>query len=799
MSLVGLVAVSHSRALAEAAVELSMQMLHDAVPPIEIAAGLPDGTLGTDATAVMEAISRADAGAGVVVIVDLGSAVLSAEMAIELLDAAAPEIRLVPAPFVEGLIAATIRAAGGAALQEVASEASRSLEPKAQALGFAEATPAPGQDASDDWRPDSFASATLPNRAGLHARPAATIAAEAATYDADVRVVHQRGGWVPATTPIGLATLNARVGDELRIEARGPQAEQAVTAIAAMIADGFGELDATTPATAPPGPPRPLGVSAGRVVGPVHKVTEPMTAPPEHERIRREDVAAETERLREALDTVVAEYRRRADSASTQAADILCATAVLASDSTLVDSASGLITARGMDAPNAFWQAANHVAQSMTDAGGMVAERAIDLADVRDRVVSHLLGIPMPGVVDPGHPFILVARDLAPSETAALNGRTCLAIVTAEGGPTSHTSILARSMGIPAVVGCQQAIKIADGTVVLVDGSAGEVIVDPDKDQRASARTSRAPLQPLQAQGTTADGVHVSLLANVGSSGESGYAARANAEGIGLFRTEFCFLDRPDEPSVSEQVEAYEEVLSSFPDSRVVVRTLDAGSDKPMAFLPMLDEANPALGTRGFRTSRARPDILERQLGAIARASHGRDDVWVMAPMVATADEARDFATVARGHGAAAVGVMIETPSAALQAEEIFSEVDFVSVGTNDLTQYAMAVDRQAVGLGDLQDPWQPGVLRLLRTIGIAGRAAGKPVGVCGEAASDPTLAPVLVGMGISSLSMTPRSLQSVAEALSAVTIEQCRQAADAACSAPSAAEARRAAHHQLS
>ena len=798
--LVGLVVVSHSRALAEAAVELAMQMLHDSVPPIEIAAGMPDGQLGTDATAVMDAIMRADAGAGVVVVVDLGSAVLSAEMAVELLDAPAPDLRLVSAPFVEGLVAAAVRAAGGASLDEVASEASGALAPKLQALGQdSTQNPAPETSTDDGWQPEASESATLPNPAGLHARPAATVAATAATYDAEVRVVHQRGGSVLATTPIGLATLNARMGDELRVEASGRQAKEAVSAIIAMIADGFGEVEDVAPMPPPAGPRRPLGVSTGRVVGPVHKVTEPMTAPPEHERVLLANVAGETARLDTALEAVVAEYRNRADLASAQAADILRATALLASDSTLIDSAAGLISARGMDAPNAFWQAANHVAQSMTDAGGMVAERAVDLADIRDRVVSHLLGIPMPGVVDPGHPFILVARDLAPSETATLDGKTCLAIVTAEGGPTSHTSILARSMGIPAVVGCQQAIKIADGTVVLVDGSAGEVIVDPDEDQRASARTSRAPLQPLQAQGTTADGVHVSLLANVGSSGESGYAARANAEGIGLFRTEFCFLDRPDEPSVSEQVEAYEEVLSSFPASRVVVRTLDAGSDKPMAFLTMLDEANPALGMRGFRTSRAHPDMLERQLDAIAQAAHGRDDVWVMAPMIATADEARDFATVARVHGAAAVGVMIETPSAALQAEEIFREVDFVSVGTNDLTQYAMAVDRQAVGLGDLQDPWQPGVLRLLRTIGIAGRAAGKPVGVCGEAASDPTLAPVLVGMGVSSLSMTPRSLQSVAEALSAVTIEQCRQAADAACAAPSASEARRAAHDQLS
>ncbi|MEO7587866.1 MAG: phosphoenolpyruvate--protein phosphotransferase [Arachnia sp.] len=793
----GIVVVSHSRRLADAAVELAMQMVHDAPPPIRIAAGMPDGSLGTDATAVMEAITAADAGAGVVVIVDLGSAVLSTEMAVELLGDTAPDLRVVPAPFVEGLLAAVVRAAGGATLNEVAVEAARSLTPKLQALGAGPDQHA-GPPADDDWHADSTGAATLPNPAGLHARPAAMVASEAARYDAEVRVIHERGGSVPATTPIGLATLNARMGDELRVEARGPQAAEAVTAIVAMLADGFGEVgtEAATDAPPPaaPGPARPLGVSVGRVVGRVHKMTEPMTAPPEHERVAAGAVDDEITTLDGALSAVIDEYRTRAGRAAPQAADILRATATLASDSTLVDAAAGLIRARGMDAPNAFWQAANHVAQSMTDVGGMVAERAVDLADIRDRVVSHLLGIPMPGVVDPGHPFILIARDLAPSETATLNGNTCLAIVTAEGGPTSHTSILARSMGIPAVVGCSAALGIADGATVLVDGRTGEVIEDPTEDQRSGARTSRAPLQPLEAPGRTADGVPVSLLANVGSGGNAGFAARANAEGIGLFRTEFCFLDRAVEPSVSDQVEAYSEVLGAFPGAHVVVRTLDAGSDKPMAFLPMPAEPNPALGVRGYRTARTHPAMLERQLDAIVAASAAcRTDGWVMAPMISTASEAREFAALARGRGVTTVGVMIETPSAALQAADILYEVDFVSIGTNDLTQYCMGVDRQAVGLGDLQDPWQPGVLRLLRIIGDAGLAAGKPVGVCGEAAADPTLAPVLIGLGVTSLSMSPRALQSVAEALSAVTMAQCRAAAAAAVGAATASGARAA------
>lgn len=791
MPLVGLVAVSHSRALADAAVEMAMQMVHDNVPPIEVAAGMPDGGLGTDATAVMDAIARADAGAGVVVLVDLGSALLSTEMAIELLDGDAPEHRVVPAPFVEGLIAATVVSAGGASLDQVAHEASQALVPKLQALGGSDA--ALPTATADDWQPDSVTHATLPNPAGLHARPAAMVAGAAAGFDAEIRIVHPQGSAVLATTPIGLATLNARHGDLLRIEARGPEAEAAVLEIAAMVEDGFGEVCSEPPPTSQ-SPSAPLGVSAGRVVGPVHKVTEPMTAPPETGHVTGAEVDREIQRLTGALESVIAGYWERAKQCRQQAADILRATAVLAGDPTLVDSAVLLVRDRGLASPNAFWQAANSVAQTMKNAGGMVAERAIDLADVRDRVVSHLLDIPMPGVVDPGHPFILVARDLAPSETATLDGETCLAIVTSEGGPTSHTSILARGMGIPAVVGCKEALKISDGVMVLVDGSTGEVIVDPEEDQRATARTSREPMRPLQQPGATADGFPVSLLANVGSSSDSRFAARAGAEGVGLFRTEICFLDRSDEPSVREQVQSYSDVMDSFPEGRVVVRTLDAGSDKPMSFLPMPHEPNPALGIRGYRSSRTHPEILERQLDAIVTASADRSaDVWVMAPMISTAEEARDFADLARNRGVTTVGVMIETPSAAMQCGDILAEVDFVSVGTNDLTQYAMAVDRQAVGLGDLQDAWQPGVLRMLRLIGEAGAAANKPVGVCGEAASDPLLARVLVGLGVTSLSMSPRALTSVAESLAEVTHDQCRLAADVACSSLSAADARSA------
>lgn len=804
MSLVGLVVVSHSRPLAEAAVELALQMVHGERPPIHIAAGMPDGGLGTDAMAVMAAIQEASAGAGVVVLVDLGSAVMSAEMACEFLDDEATDVRIVAAPFVEGLLAAAVLAAGGADLEEVAREATAALGPKILALpgGDEEPAPAPedptpvGED--DGWGADAVDEATLPNAMGLHARPASLFVSSASGFDAEVRVLHERGT-VAARSPLALATLAAKYGELLRVEARGPQAGEAVEALVGMIRDGFGEDGpAEAPAATAPastGPRRPLGVSPGRVVGPSRRMLPALAGEPETRNIAPDQTASEAERLTQAVAAVVDHYRSRAVDAEGDAAQIMEATAVLAEDADLLDAARSGVEEQHLAAPNAFWRAADEVAATMRAAGGLLAERATDVADIRDRVVSHLLDVPMPGIPDPGHPFVLLARDLAPSDTSSLDPSTCLGIVTVEGGPTSHTAILARSMGIPAVAGVTDALEIADETRVLVDGTTGEVVISPTEDQVAGARTAPAELVPLTVPGRTADGHDVPLLANVGSGKDARKAAEAGAEGVGLFRTEFAFLDRADEPDVEEQVAQYRAVFDAFPGKRVVIRTLDAGSDKPMPFLTIPGEPNPALGIRGYRTAVDNPEVLARQLSAIATAATDTTaEVWVMAPMVATVDEATAFAALAREAGIEKVGVMVETPSAALQAADLLEHVDFVSVGTNDLTQYTLAADRQATSLGELQDPWQPGVLRLLREVGRAASATGKSAGVCGEAASDPLLAAVLVGLGITSLSMGPRALHPVGELLSGAGLEQCRSAAEAACSAPTAAAARKGA-----
>jgi phosphotransferase system enzyme I (PtsI) len=394
-------------------------------------------------------------------------------------------------------------------------------------------------------------------------------------------------------------------------------------------------------------------------------------------------------------------------------------------------------------------------------------------------------------------PSVVVALDLAPADTAALDLDKVLAIVTELGGPTGHTAIIAGQLGLPCLVRVSGATGLEDGVVVAVDAATGTVTVEPSSelvDALARRAEVERTLEQDTAPGATADGKAVALLANIGTAADAERVAGTAAEGVGLFRTEVLVLEASTEPTVEEQTAAYAAALRALPGRKVVVRTLDAGADKPLAFATQPDEENPALGVRGYRLVRTNADLVEHQLEALAAAQAATGEApWVMAPMIATADEARDFAARARAHGIAKVGVMVEVPSAALRAHEILREVDFVSLGTNDLAQYTMATDRLRGELADLLDPWQPAVLDLVAATAHAGLETGKPVGVCGESASDPVLALVLVGLGVTSLSMSPGALPAVRFALRRHTSAQCATLAVEALAAPSAAAARAA------
>lgn len=533
------------------------------------------------------------------------------------------------------------------------------------------------------------------------------------------------------------------------------------------------------------------GVSPGRVYGPVAKMVtgrdEPDAGPPPA------DLQGAAERITAAAQEVAEDLRTRAESATGTAQELLQTTAQIAVDPTLITEAQRLVLERAMTPQRAVWDSAGTVTEQFRSLGGYFAERVADVCDVRDRIVANISGDPMPGVPRRSTPFVLLATDLAPADTAALDPQLVQALVTAEGGPTSHTAILARALGIPAVVGVGDALsQVHEGEQVLVDGGAGTLTRDPDPDQ-IDAALAPLPLRTFNGQGRTADGHAVELLANIGDPDAAREAADAGAQGVGLFRTEFCFLDRETEPDAEEQISAYRKVFAAFGDKKVVVRTLDAGADKPMPFLTPEDEANPALGVRGYRTTARHPAVLDRQLAAIATAAHAEQaQVWVMAPMISQVAEAEDFVARAREHGLERAGVMVEVPSAALLSGPILARADFASIGTNDLTQYTLAADRLLGALARMSSPWDPAVLHLVRATCAGGDQQGRPVAVCGEAAADPALAAVLVGLGVRSLSMTPRALGDVAAVLAGLPLSECRRVAELAISAESAEDARR-------
>ena len=538
---------------------------------------------------------------------------------------------------------------------------------------------------------------------------------------------------------------------------------------------------------------RGVGVGRGIAIGPILRMPDPLPEPgPES---HGGDASAEFSRVQEALAAVGAELGAKGERAGGEAQAVLEAASMMAQDPMLVDDVRARIDG-GTTGERAVFEAFASFQEQLIAMGGYMAERATDLGDVAQRIIANLRGVPAPGVPESDTPFVLVAPDLAPADTALLNLDQVLGLITRDGGPTSHTAILARSKSIPAIVGVAGALDLTDGTVVIADASAGTVTSDPSDAALADARAAQvqreaAASAPITA-GALADGTKVPLLANLGSPKDAARAVELGAEGVGLFRTEFLFLDSATAPTVEEQTAQYTELLQHFPGRKDVVRALNAGADKPLAFLNDAHEENPALGLRGLRALRASEQVLRDQLQALVNAQAATEaDLWVMAPMVSDAAESAWFVEFGKSLGLRTVGVMAEVPSLAVVADQVAEVTDFVSIGTNDLTQYTLAADRMLGSVASYQDPWHPAVLRLVKLLGDAGAAAGKPVGVCGEAAADPQLAVVLVGLGVTTLSMTPAALADVRAELLGVTLEQARARALAALSATTAAEAR--------
>ncbi|GAB3029514.1 phosphoenolpyruvate--protein phosphotransferase [Parafrigoribacterium mesophilum] len=543
-----------------------------------------------------------------------------------------------------------------------------------------------------------------------------------------------------------------------------------------------------------------VGVGRGVVVGTVRRMPDPLPEPADVPFLG--DPVLEFAAVVAAQRHVAQELLGRGARAGAQAQAILDAVAMMAEDPSLIAQVRQRIEA-GATGERAVFEAFAGFQTTLEGLGGRFAERAVDLADVAGRVIAQLRGVGAPGVPVSEHPFILVAPDLAPADAALLDPALVLGLITRDGGPTSHTAVLARAKSLPTIVAVAEALEIQEGTEVLLDAAAGVVRTDPSTAERAAAGTPPPAAHSDTAgrtgarAGSLADGTAVPLLGILGSAADAADALDRGAEGIGLFRTEFLYLDAASAPSIADQQARYLQLLRHFPGKTVIVRCFDSGADKPLKFLPVPRGENPALGMRGLRALRAHEPVLRDQLTALARAGAQADaDLWVMAPIVTDPEQAAYFVRLGHDSGLSTVGVMAEVPSLAILADQVAEVADFISVGTNDLTQYTLAADRQLGAMSGLQDPWHPAVLRLIQRIGAAGAAAGKHISVCGEAAADPQLAVVLVGLGATTLSMAPNALGAVRDQLAQVTLEKARELAATALQARSAAEARGSIRH---
>ncbi|RDI53088.1 phosphoenolpyruvate--protein phosphotransferase [Nocardia mexicana] len=818
--MIGIVVVSHSFSLAQAAVALAGEMVRDRPVRIEVAAGLDEHTFGTDAVAVAEAIAAADSGAGVLVLMDLGSAVLSAELAVDLLESP-HEVRLCAAPIVEGLVAAVVSAAGGVGLDEAAAEAADALSGKQSQLGepagvSSEALPGKqpreGADASPDAEPGDAdlgaarATFVVTNAHGLHARPAARLVTELRGYDADVRLRNLSTGAGPVSgrSLSRIAGLGVRAGHDVEVTATGPDAQRAVDGLLALAEKRFGEYAAADrpPVEAPPAADRsgPYPASAGIGIGPAWQLSTP-----EYELPDRPDgpPAEERRRLDAAITKARATIRADADRAfraRDEATQGIFEAHLLLLDDDELSEAVGRRIADGQAAATAWATVLDSAAADLDRLPDEYQRaRAQDLRAVRDQVLAGLLAR---GAEIRTRPGILVAADLTPAQVAGLDPELVTGIALAQGSPTAHSAIIARSRGIPAVVGAgPEVLEIPEGTTLVVDGGEGVLEIDPrprvldEFVARAAEREAweRSAADAATEPAITLDHSLVHVAANVGSVADAAAAVRAGADMAGLVRTEFLFLDRDRAPTVDEQEQVYREIATEFGGHPVTLRALDVGGDKPLPYLPTPVEANPFLGVRGIRFALARPDLLRDQLCAMARVAADHP-VRVMLPMVTAVDEISAsraiLEEVAPADLSIELGIMVEVPATAAKAAAFADHVDFFSIGTNDLTQYALAAERGNGALAALADPLDPGVLRLIE---MTCRGAGEtPVHVCGELAADPVAVPILLGLGVTELSIAPPAVPEIKATVRALDLTTCKSLAARALRCTSAAEVRR-------
>ena len=658
----------------------------------------------------------------------------------------------------------------------------------------------------------------LRNPTGLHARPAKVFVNTVKQFESNIRVKHGEKN-VNAKSAISILTLGVECGGKIQITVDGPDEEEALEAIKTAVETGLGEeiepraelappadlLPAEAPVELEAGVLRGVAGAPGIAIGPLFQFRQSEIVPEEE----AADPGQERKDLLSAIEAAQAEldqlHEEMVDRVGDQEAEIFEAHMALLDDPELVKAALERVD-DGLSASKAWHEVTESQAEELaTLKSEILAARAADVRDVGRRVLRILTGAEGGRPHLPQDPVVLVAEDLSPSDTVSMDPSRVLGFCTASGGPNSHTAILARALGLPAIVGAgADVLELANGVKVVLDGTSGVLTVDPSDETLTAAREAKrrrqsrraAALKTAEEPAVTQDGHRVEIVANIGGVMESQQAAERGAEGVGLLRTEFLFLERANAPTEEEQFEAYRDIAQGIGGQPVIVRTLDIGGDKPIPYLPLPAEENPFLGQRGIRLCLRRPVLLRTQLRAILRASQ-YGSLRIMFPMISDLAELRQAKGLVEevrtdlGVPPLEVGIMIEVPSAALMADVLAREVDFFSIGTNDLTQYTMAMDRTHPTLARQADGLHPAVLRLVERTVQGAHAAGKWVGVCGELAADPQAVPILVGLGVDELSVNVPAVPIVKAQVRSLTLAEAQELAAQALGCATAAEVR--------
>ncbi|MCT7952427.1 phosphoenolpyruvate--protein phosphotransferase [Ancylothrix sp. C2] len=808
--MIGIVIVSHSKKLAEGVQELANQMAQGRVR-LAVAAGIddPDNPLGTDAMQVYQAIESVWDGGGVVVLMDLGSALMSAEMALEFLsEEKRSNVRLCEAPLVEGTMAAVVAASAGGDIEKVLLEARGAMLAKAQFLGvnlqkFSAISPLENNGQLRETR--EF---TIQNLMGLHARPAAQLVTMTNRFECEITLknISQNSNSVNAKSINQVITLGVRQGDKILISAVGVDAGEALSALQALIASNFGEEVLSIPTTSPEskteekaeekallGNLRGTPASPGIAIGPVF-----LYQPFLHFKIEQkaENSLGEWENLQQAISTAKNDleslWQKTLAPTGQQESAIFAAHLLYLEDPILLETTRRLIFQDKYSAA-AAWKTV--IDETIYDYNSIkdpyFQARGADVVDVGERVLRLLTGVEnqTPQLEEA---VILIAPDLSPSETVQLDLKKVLGICTSAGGATSHAAILARSLRIPAVMAVgPELLSLEPGTILALNGETGEVFINPDATQLEELQLEKDNELPQLLSNTraneptlTRDGRLIEVMANICGIEEAKMAGLAGADGIGLLRSEFLYFNKQTAPKEAEQVKIYEDIAKAIAPYPLIIRTLDIGGDKPLPYVNFTPETNPFLGWRGIRVLLEHPELFKTQLRAILRVSD-RYAVKVMFPMISqvmeilaakeilaeTMTELRQEKIVFNEK--IEVGIMIEVPAAVAMAERLAGEVNFFSIGTNDLSQYVMAADRNNPKVATLADGFSPAVLRMIQQTVKAAKESGIWVGVCGELASSALAIPILLGLGVDELSVNVSMISEVKKIISELSMAE--------------------------